>query len=242
MAGDERTRFCDLCKLNVHNIAALTASEVEELVIETQGRLCGKIYQRADGTILTKDCPVGLRTHRRRVAGFAGAVFAAVLGAVGLTYAQKEEPTTVDAVKAGVVKTADTDTGSGRLAGVVSDPMGAVIPAAKIEVYRAGKKLPVAEALSDSEGRFSFDRLPEGVYEIRLSGVSGFKKHIIQNVEIKADRETSTEAMLTPSDVTEILIGVIAEPGLIEMTPERKTVLDREMLDRMPRRRVPFDD
>jgi hypothetical protein len=75
MKGNERSRHCLRCKLNVFNIAELTEQEVRELFVKTEGRLCGRIYKRADGTVLTKDCPTGLaRLRRKALAGLAMAV------------------------------------------------------------------------------------------------------------------------------------------------------------------------
>jgi hypothetical protein len=65
MAGDDRSRFCGECRLHVYNIAAMTQSEAEALIAEKEGRLCARIYQRRDGTIITRDCPVGLARVRR---------------------------------------------------------------------------------------------------------------------------------------------------------------------------------
>src|SRR5205814_4285456 len=66
MTGDDRSRFCGQCKLNVYNLSAMTEAEGEALIIEKEGKLCARIYRRYDGTVLTKDCPVGLRAVRRR--------------------------------------------------------------------------------------------------------------------------------------------------------------------------------
>ena len=77
MEGDERQRFCARCQLNVYSLSALTIGELEALVRRTEGRLCGRIYQRGDGTALTRDCPVGLRRARMRLA--AGLTMAAAL-------------------------------------------------------------------------------------------------------------------------------------------------------------------
>lgn len=66
MEGDERVRFCRQCELHVYNISEMTKADAESLVARTEGRLCGRMYRRADGTILTKDCPVGVRALRRR--------------------------------------------------------------------------------------------------------------------------------------------------------------------------------
>lgn len=81
MKGDDRVRHCASCKLNVYNIKELTAAEVEQLVMRTQGQLCVRLYKRWDGTVLTRDCPVGLQRVRMRVASAmaTAAAFVAVL-------------------------------------------------------------------------------------------------------------------------------------------------------------------
>ena len=60
MRGDERARFCGQCQLNVYNLSGMTRQEAERLIASREGRLCVRFYRRADGTILTKNCPVGL--------------------------------------------------------------------------------------------------------------------------------------------------------------------------------------
>ena len=60
MQGDERVRFCEQCALHVYNLSAMTASEAENLVLEKEGHLCVRFFQRNDGTVLTQDCPRGL--------------------------------------------------------------------------------------------------------------------------------------------------------------------------------------
>jgi hypothetical protein len=65
MEGDDRIRFCRQCNLNVYNLSSLSREEAERLVNEKEGRLCVTYYQRVDGTIITQDCPVGVRLARR---------------------------------------------------------------------------------------------------------------------------------------------------------------------------------
>jgi hypothetical protein len=79
MHGDERVRFCAQCNLNVYNLSALTKREAERLVTSTEGRLCVRFYRRADGTILTQNCPEGLRALKRRVSRLVNAVLSAAL-------------------------------------------------------------------------------------------------------------------------------------------------------------------
>src|ERR1041384_5264719 len=78
MTGDERARFCSSCNLHVYNIAELTRADAEKLVANTEGRLCVRLFRRSDGTVLTRDCPVGLRALRRRAAKVTATVFATI--------------------------------------------------------------------------------------------------------------------------------------------------------------------
>jgi hypothetical protein len=66
MAGDDRVRFCGKCEKNVYNLSAMTREAGEALVREKEGRMCVRMYQRTDGTVLTSDCPVGVRKERLR--------------------------------------------------------------------------------------------------------------------------------------------------------------------------------
>ena len=80
MIGDERVRFCGQCSLNVFNLSSMTRSDAESLIARTEGRLCVRFYRRSDGSIITKDCPLGLRAIRRRVSYVAKAIGSMVLG------------------------------------------------------------------------------------------------------------------------------------------------------------------
>lgn len=65
--ADERVRHCGACVKNVFNVQSMSADEVRELVLKTEGRLCFRFFVRPDGTMLTKDCPVGLAAVRRKM-------------------------------------------------------------------------------------------------------------------------------------------------------------------------------
>ena len=82
MKGDDRVRHCGACRLNVYNLSAMPRGEAEALVRGAEGRLCVRFFRRADGTVLTQDCPVGLEKVRRRLRRIGNAVaaaFAAIL-------------------------------------------------------------------------------------------------------------------------------------------------------------------
>ena len=67
MQGDDKVRFCGDCQRNVFNLSGVSRAEAEELVKNREGRLCVRFYQRPDGTLLTRDCPVGLAALRAKL-------------------------------------------------------------------------------------------------------------------------------------------------------------------------------
>lgn len=93
MQGDDRCRFCSQCNLHVFNLSSMTRRDAEALVRERVARpgqrLCVRFSRRADGTVLTQDCPVGLRARLRRAGTRVAAAFAALLTFAGC---RKETP------------------------------------------------------------------------------------------------------------------------------------------------------
>ena len=80
MIGNDRTRFCSQCELNVFNLSAMTRAEAEHLIANAEARLCVRFYRRRDGSIITQDCPVGLRRLKLRRSRITKAVAAVVFG------------------------------------------------------------------------------------------------------------------------------------------------------------------
>ena len=83
MYGDERKRFCSECKLNVYNLSGMTRREAENFLINSEGRVCLRIFRRNDGTVLTQNCPVGWQAIKKRVSRMATAFFALTMGIFG---------------------------------------------------------------------------------------------------------------------------------------------------------------
>lgn len=79
MRGNERVRFCGECSMNVYNLSNMSKKDAEALILNTEGRLCVRYYARSDGTILTRNCPVGLQAFKRRVSGISKAIASSVL-------------------------------------------------------------------------------------------------------------------------------------------------------------------
>jgi hypothetical protein len=67
MLGKDRVRHCLRCEKHVYNFSAMTAEEIAQVVRKHEGKLCARFYRRADGTMLTADCPVGTGRFWRAV-------------------------------------------------------------------------------------------------------------------------------------------------------------------------------
>jgi hypothetical protein len=80
MHGDDRVRFCRTCRLHVYNLSEMTWAEVQARLRAIEGRTCVTFYQRPDGTMLTRDCPLTRVERVRRWAGRSIVAMACLLG------------------------------------------------------------------------------------------------------------------------------------------------------------------
>lgn len=93
MVGDARVRHCLACNKDVFHLSSMSRADAEAFLAERLGaETCVRFYQRADGTILTADCPTGVTRKRRKkialaVAG-AGAMALAATQALAMTCRQ----------------------------------------------------------------------------------------------------------------------------------------------------------
>lgn len=87
----DQVRFCSSCSKNVYDISAMTKTEAEELISSREGRLCVRYFRRHDGTILTKDCPVGLAAIRQRWHRLISCASTVLLSLFGLQPAQAND-------------------------------------------------------------------------------------------------------------------------------------------------------
>lgn len=97
MDGDDKVRFCKQCRLNVYNISAMTTEEDEQLLLGrgNENQPCVRFFRREDGTVHTRNCPIGLRRLRGKCVRLWLRVAAAALWLFGLfapTHAQEGTP------------------------------------------------------------------------------------------------------------------------------------------------------
>jgi hypothetical protein len=190
MKGDDRVRHCDACNLNVYNLAAFTEAEIRSLVANRKGRLCGRIYQRRDGTVLTQNCPVGMRAVARRISRIAGAVFAflTVSFSSGLPlFAQSYTRTNVS--RAAI----DLE---------VIDPLGAPVPDADVILHDPSRKQEL-HGKTDKQGRFVLAGVRSGRYLINVSA-PGFLS-FPETVDLRSGEKLSLSVKLNIGLLGEIV-------------------------------------
>ena len=217
MVGDERVRHCSECNLNVYNLSAMTERQVKQLISGNQGqRVCLRLYRRADGTILTQDCPWSLRALKRRVSRIASAVLTAVLS-VGVA-AAKPKP------KQNPQPATQSQRGESGLVVIVVDAQGAVVPDAEIILSRTKEKtvcVLVAKASTDSGGRGQLSALPEGEYTLTVSARSF--KTATQTITLGTRQLVSLNVQLTVGEGTTTVEVGGADVFLLETTQSQVT-------------------
>jgi len=236
MTGDARVRFCDHCHLNVYNISELSRIEAETLIASTEGRLCARLFRRADGTVLTKDCPVGLRALRMRISKRAAAVFAVLAGISTAVFGQ--QPAAKDGKTACVPQTRITRTTvppghpSNVISGTVLDPDGAVVPGAHVTITSVETKESRAITTNDL-GRFEFASLAPGNYSITIEEL-GFKTFKLMNVAVEADKLVNLDTIVEISGFA--TIGIMTDMAIrpVDTTPPGTFIISGDLLRQLP--------
>ena len=99
----------------------------------------------------------------------------------------------------------------GRIAGVVKDPNGAIVSGANVVLIHSQAML--STTATDSSGRFSFDKVPVGSYELRITQ-TGFGTHNVP-AQVNAGKATELELVLDLAPVSS-QVTVTAETGLVQ--------------------------
>lgn len=209
MVGDERVRHCSECNLNVYNLSAMTEREVKRLIEANRGqRLCARFYRRADGTVLTQDCPWGWRAMQRRVSRVAGMALAFLVSA-GVAVAKAKPQQNVQTC----TQNSEKEPG---IALTVMDPDGALIPNAEVLLELKDGKEKISSK-TGALGQWSQSKLQSGSYllTVNLTGFKSFKKtiHLLDNsltsLQIKLPLAEAKETVTVEAQAVEIM-GTVA--------------------------------
>jgi hypothetical protein len=210
MSGANSVRFCEQCQLRVYDFSQLTRREAESLVARTGGRICGRLYRRADGTVLTKDCPVGLRAFRRRVGRTAAASLAALLSLAAnvfgqnITRAKSVGASDRRATLSRAFLRLHPQEGRATFWGVVTDPAGAAVARAKATILNEQTKYQrTIEA--DDKGQFKFGLLEPGLYTLNIEA-AGFQTYMRKNLSLHSNEELRFDITLEAGAVMDIIV------------------------------------
>jgi hypothetical protein len=212
MAGDERVRHCTLCSLNVYNFAEMTGDEVRALLLRTEGRVCARLYRRADGTVITRDCPTGIRAMRLRASRVAAALIAALCSLPAFAFGARacEKPrlkTHGSKVKLEIERVAASQPAA--FTGVVRQA-GSPLPGVTITV-RGENATRVFTAVTDMNGAFIITPLDDGLYRVEVT-LPGFRQAKMEHLQLKAGEVTHASVALTANVTERITVGGLADP------------------------------
>jgi hypothetical protein len=216
MAGNQQVRHCGECRLNVYNLSAMTEIEIQRLLVTqpAEQRVCVRFYRRADGTMLTQDCPRGIKRLAKRVSKLGAAVFSALVSmncamaktitAGTATAGSKTQPQACQRVQA--------QEQSANILVVVADPDGAVVPGARIALMDSAGKTRF-KGKTDGAGTLIKSDLPPGNYTLKVS-VQGFKEysdvlHLPDSKNLKLNLKLSLASASTTVEVTASTLGVV---------------------------------
>lgn len=228
MTGTDTKRFCGDCQLHVYNISGMRANDAARLVESAEGRICVRLYKRADGTVLTRDCPVGFRSRVRRVTRAAGVALTAAFGIVPV-FSWKS-----DTAAAGQQNGRPESCSPQMLQGGIAPPpvrikMGIVAPARRGETIlvnvrdQNGVKLIGAEVVltnprtgeaefaeQEAPGQYRFDGVRPGVYTLSVTA-GGFTNPLPRSVRVTAGKQVTSTFTLESEDI-HVTMGKIAAP------------------------------
>jgi|ERR1051325_9540322 hypothetical protein len=231
MAGDERVRHCTQCDLNVYNFAELTRDEIRDLLARTEGRVCARLYRRADGTLLTRDCPSGLRRLQRRMSRAAAAMVAAMVSASAfLTGCATSRAPRVQnqGVQLTVVPAVTPQPAvlSGRVCDVAGNPMPGVAVVLRGEAGQCGP----TTAVTDENGAFSITSPDDGSYVIEVTS-NDFTPVIIEHLVLKQNAVTRAQVQDWTSVTMGIVVSQESETPAIDIL---STTYPQEFINKLP--------
>lgn len=222
MTGDDRVRFCQQCQLQVYNISEMTRGQAEALIARTEGRICARLYRRSDGTVLTKDCPVGLRAFRRRISRMAGAALttllslgASVLGQTFTRTSRDESGNNQLTITRSFFGT-NPQEGRATCRGIITDPNDSVVAGAQVTIVNEKTKYKRV-IKSDKDGQFKFGLLEPGLYTLKIES-PGFRDVVRAHLSLHSNEEMRLDVMLDLPG----LVGVL----VCEEPPSKGIIID----------------
>jgi hypothetical protein len=131
-----------------------------------------------------------------------------------------------------VMASAQSQSTTGVIEGIVADQSGAVIPDATVTVKQ--KEIGLERTTrTDDNGRFRAVLLPLGTYTLEIQK-QGFARYIGENIELTVGKTINLPVTLQPVGASEV-VTVTTEPPVVETTrSEQSTLVDRRSVENLP--------
>jgi uncharacterized membrane protein len=214
MVGDERVRHCAECNLNVYNLSAMTERQVQTLIAESSGqRLCTRFYRRADGTVLTQDCPWSFRAMKRKASRLGAAVLTGLMSITVAMGKSKPRPATCECSQS-----QQKDSG---IKLTIVDQHGLLIPQAEITLANKSSNEMIA-GVTGPAGEWNLAKVNAGQYLITVKS-KGFRtfSNVIEvhsgtllGLKIKLpvpEANVTVEVTAQPVEIMGTTVGVLTE-------------------------------
>ncbi len=211
MKGNDRVRFCEHCDLSVNNLSEMTRKAALRLARQSKGGICVRYIKnpRTDAPVFSDK----LYQIARRV-GVAASVLSTSLAVSIVVYAQdgasftkllNEKNETSDVSQNKSVKSKETKTAV--VSGIVTDPNGAVIPAANVSLIDENNNQN-QNTLSNEEGVYKFKEVADGDYKIKVESLN-FKNAEITGIKIKNGSDFEHNVSLEIGDLNVAVGGAM---------------------------------
>jgi len=121
--------------------------------------------------------------------------------------------------------------GSTSLAGTVTDPSGAVVSGATVEIHNPVSQF-ARSATTDAAGRFSFSNVPLAGYHLSVTD-SGFAPHA-EDVDLKSAVPLNLQIVVQIASSSENITVEGEASDIMENDPTFHSDVDRALIDKMP--------
>ena len=224
MAGNDRVRFCEHCKLTVHNVDFINKKQLRRLIARSGDRLCVNYRQPAPQLSPT---PI-LYKIGRRTSVIAASAFSATLS-ISSAFAAGAKPKPVALPHQPAVATRMANAfvagGNAKLFGFVFNPSGDPVSGASVTL----SSIEIGESrtiYTNNTGEFRLDDVVPGNYKFTFSA-RGFETIDVPNVVIRAGDNNRIDQTLSiaSSENEENVVTVRISGGMALEMPSNPLVV-----------------
>lgn len=208
MSGSDRVRFCSHCDLSVNNISLLTRKQAMRLVRESKGGIC---VHYVVNPVDNKPVFAEKLYQITRRASIAAGVLGAALSLSTIAYAQGKPVLRKRASETETSQKYESEKDKIETAGItgfVTDPNGAIVPNAWVNVMNEETKEAFAMA-TDEKGAYKFENLAAGNYKMTVNAGAAFAEIQISGVTASENSETRQDVSLSFAEIA--VVNVTAE-------------------------------